>query len=47
MNFYFYYLFIFAIRVMMIEEDVMPFHVIEKGLAESHFGFVIKPYIPA
>ena len=24
----------------------MPFHVIEEGLAESHFGFVIKPYMP-
>ena len=25
----------------------MPFHVIEEGLAESHFGYVINPYIPA
>ena len=30
---------------MMIEDDVMPFHVIEKGLAESHFGFVIKHFL--
>ena len=23
----------------------LPFYVIEEGLAESHFGFVTKPYI--